>query len=175
MVRFKKILKEILFILCLTIIFTFLLQKFIIETRYIPTASMVPTIQVNQRIIVNKFIYRFGEPSRGDVIVFSPPLDNNDTEKDYIKRVVGVSGDRVEIKDGKLFINNKEQVEPYIFEEVNYNYGPVEIPEGCLFVLGDNRNKSYDSHLWNQWLKVEDVKGKAFFTYWPLNKLGLIN
>ena len=173
MTKFKTILKEILITISLALIISFTLQNFLLEPRIVPTGSMLPTIQIDQRILVNKLAYKMSSPDRGDVIVFKPPIETNDNS-DFIKRVIGISGDRVEVKNGLLLINGQKTNENYLIEKPNYDFGPVIVPDNSLFVLGDNRNCSFDSHIWGQWLKVDNVKGKAFFTYWPLDCMGLL-
>lgn len=171
----KKIIllsKNLLITIFLALLLTYMIQSLIIETRYVPTTSMVPTIIVNQRVLVNKLAYKYQAPERGDIIVFSPPVINED--KDYVKRIIGMSGDKIEVKDGYVFINDQKIEEEYIFEKPNYNFTETYIPENCFYVLGDNRNESYDSHLWENWLEKDDIKGKAVFTYWPLEKFGKI-
>ncbi len=104
--------------------------------------------------------------------MFEPPevLKQKD---DFIKRVVGLPGDRIEVREGVLFVNDLPQEEPYLAEAPNYEFGPVTIPEGALFVMGDNRNESFDSHLWNGWLTVDHLKGEAFMIYWPVQHIRL--
>ena len=151
-----------------------ILRTFVIEGRIIPTGSMLPTIQLQDRVMVNKFIYHFKEPQRGDIVVLEPPEILNSNE-DYIKRVIGLPGDTVEMKEGKVFINGKALAEPYLAEPINYEYGPVQVPEDSLMVLGDNRNFSFDSHSWNAWLTRDHLKGKAFMIYWPIDHINLLD
>ena len=163
--------KELLRIVVFAFILAMLLRTFVVEGRVIPSGSMLPTIQLQDRVLVNKFIYRFTEPQRGDIIVFEPPLDSKD---DYIKRVIGLPGDTVEVRDRKLYVNEQELYEPYTKEEfINYAFGPYTVPEGTVFVMGDNRNGSYDSHAWGP-LPVENIKGKAFCMYWPIQHWKLL-
>lgn len=166
--------KEFIFIIVTAFFLSLILQSFVFEARSIPTGSMEPTIQINQKILVNKFIYRFKNPERGDIIVFNPP-NNKDDDLEYIKRVIGLSGDKIEIKGGFVYLNDKILLEGYVKEKPSYEFGPVRVPENSLFVLGDNRNESYDSHAWKEWLTLNNVKGKAFFTYWPFQRLGFFN
>lgn len=172
--KLKVFLKEAILTVGLAICISLILQAFIVEARVIPTGSMLPTIQINQRVLVNKFIYKIRQPERGEVIVFSPPFNTPDN-KDYIKRVIGIPGDKIEIKNGIVFVNDIPLKETYLNEQPEYELGPILVPKNSLFVLGDNRNKSYDSHVWDQWLTMENVKGKAFFTYWPFNRLGILD
>jgi signal peptidase I len=169
----KEFIKELFSIVIIAFVLAMILRTFVIEGRIIPTGSMLPTIQLKDRVMVNKFIYRFKEPERGDIVVFDPPEALN-TNQDYIKRVIGLPGDRVEMKDGKVYINDRPLKEPYLAEVLDYEYGPVDVPEGCLLVLGDNRNHSFDSHYWNAWLTRDRLKGKAFMTYWPYNHIKLL-
>lgn len=171
--KLKNIMEELVMIFGIAFCLSLFLQNFIFEARLIPTGSMLPTIQIDQRILVNKFIYRFKEPKRGDIIVFTPPI--NTDGKEYIKRVIGISGDKIEIKNGLVYLNGEILAENYIKEKPHYDFGPIYVPENSLFVLGDNRNESYDSHAWSKWLTLDHVKGKAFFTYWPFQRVGLFN
>jgi signal peptidase I len=132
-------------------------------------SSMLPTLQTGEFVIVNKLAYKIGSPSIGDIIVFRPP--RNPTEE-YIKRVIGLPGDRVEIRDGKVYINSVRLQEPYLAEPPAYQANWF-VPDGSLFVLGDNRNNSSDSHSWGP-VPISDVIGKAVFIYWPPSNWGLI-
>ncbi|NLW25707.1 MAG: signal peptidase I [Clostridia bacterium] len=170
--KLGKMIKEVIITIVLAICISFILQTFVIQARYVPTGSMLPTIELDQRILVNKLIYKFKTPERGDIIVFEPPIESDDN-KDYIKRVIGLPGDKIEVKDGYVYVNDTPLHEPYIYEKPKYRLEPVIVPDNCLFVLGDNRNQSYDSHIWDTWLTMDQVKGKAFFTYWPLEKMGV--
>lgn len=169
----KEFVKETVSVVLIAFVLAMLLRTFVIEGRIIPTGSMLPTLQLQDRVMVNKFIYRFKEPQRGDIVVFRPP-DVINANEDYIKRVIGLPGEKVEMKNGKVYINDKPLNEPYLNEEIDYEYGPVVVPEDCLLVLGDNRNHSFDSHMWNAWLTKDRLKGKAFMVYWPINHLHLL-
>jgi len=165
--------KELASVVIIAFILSMILRTFVVEGRIIPTGSMLPTIQLQDRVMVNKFVYYFREPQRGDVVVFDPP-EALHTSQDYIKRVIGLPGEQIEMKDGKVYVDGIPLIEPYLDEPVYYNYGPVEVPENSLLVLGDNRNNSFDSHRWNAWLTQDRVKGKAFLIYWPLNHITLL-
>lgn len=169
----KDFIKETASIVIIAFILAMILRTFVIEGRIIPSGSMLPTIQLQDRVMVSKFIYHFKEPQRGDIIVFDPPEVLHSTQ-DYIKRVVGLPGETVEMKNGRVYINGEALVEPYLEEPLDYEYGPVVVPDDALLVLGDNRNESFDSHRWNAWLTRDRIKGKAFMIYWPLNHLGLL-
>lgn len=159
---FKDFVKALVFFLFLQ---TYVVQGFVIEG-----ACMEPALHSHEKIIVNKMIYSVHEPEVGEVVVFSYPLE---PEKDFIKRVVGVPGDMLEIQDGYLFRNGERMLEPYVQEYVFGSYGPVKVPEGKLCVMGDNRNNSHDSRSWGL-LDKALIKGRAEVKFWPFNSAGLI-
>jgi signal peptidase I len=133
-------------------------------------ASMEPTLQSGEFVIVNKLAYFIGEPKLGDVIVFHFPRD---PDQEYIKRVIGLSGDRIVIKGGKVFVNGELILEDYIAAPPVYE-ATVDVPVDSLFVLGDNRNNSSDSHNWGP-VPMDYVVGKAIFIYWPPTQWGVVN
>ncbi len=147
------------------------LQATVAVARVIPTGSMLPTIQLQDRVIVDKISYKFSEVKRGDVVVFRPPSNVDQGGTDWVKRVIGLPGERVEIRDGEVFINEKELTEPYEMEKPNYKFGPFVVQKGSYFVLGDNRNNSRDSHYWGE-LSNQNIVGKVFIRYWPLDHFG---
>lgn len=165
--------KELISVIVIAFILAMVLRTFVIEGRIIPTGSMLPTLQLNTRVMVCKFAYWFDEPQRGDIIVFEPPEELNVNE-DYIKRVIAVPGETVEVTAGAVYIDGQALDEPYLNEAPAYEFGPVTVPEGSLFVLGDNRNRSSDSHAWNVWLLSDHVKGRAFWIYWPFSEMTLL-
>lgn len=132
--------------------------------------SMQPTLRDGEFVLINKLAYKLGEPQLGDVIVFHFPRD---PEQEYIKRVVGLPGDMVKIQRGVVFVNGQALVEPYIADQPDYQ-NQWQVPENHLFVLGDNRNNSSDSHRWGP-VPMEQVVGKALFVYWPPQEWGMIN
>ncbi len=132
-----------------------------LEAFIVPTGSMQPTINPGDMVLANKLIYRFRNPDRCEVIVFHPP--ENISKEPYIKRLIGLPGDTVEIKDGDVFVNG----EKIVIEDIpraSSNYGPIKIPKDSLFVLGDNRNGSFDSRSWG-FANLRDVIGKGFVIY----------
>ena len=165
----KQEIKEWIITILTAIVLVIIIRAFILDSRVVPTPSMVPTIQCGDRLFVEKVTHRFKGLQRGDVIVFVPP-EQSRLEDDLIKRLIGLPGDTVEIRDGKVYVNNQALEEPYLAEPIQYEYSLVKVPEGKLFVLGDNRNRSYDSHEWG-FADLDSVKGKALFTYWPFNRL----
>ncbi len=133
----------------------------------IPSGSMLPTIRLNDRIIADRVIYHFRDIQRGDVIVFRPPTEHTGAEPGipFVKRVIGLPGDTVEITGGKVLVNGEE----FVIEGADsprYTRPPQVVPEGQLFVLGDNRNESSDSHIWG-YVPIENVIGRVDFIYWP--------
>ncbi|KKM11863.1 signal peptidase I [Clostridiales bacterium PH28_bin88] len=167
----KSAFAELLESVVIAVILATVIRFFLFQPFYIPSGSMEPTLSPGDRIIVNKLTYRFSEPNRGDVIVFKYPLD---PQKDYIKRVVAVAGERVEIRNSEVYVNGEAIGEPYLPEGLVFNdFGPVEVPRDSYFVMGDNRNNSQDSRVWGA-LPEQNVIGKAVLVFWPLGRLGLI-
>jgi signal peptidase I len=145
-------------------------RPFVVEAFFIPSESMVPTLRVGDRVLVNKFIYRFTEPERGDIIVFESVEGGGD---DLIKRVVGVPGDEISVRGGKLVVNGEPQKEPYL----NRKYpdrsfaAPTTVPEGHVFVMGDNRANSRDSRFFGP-VPEKKIEGEAFLLFWPPDRIG---
>jgi len=154
-------------------VLAFGIRTFVAEARYIPSSSMEPTLQINDRLIIEKVSYHFQKPERGDIVVFSPTaaLKAQNFQDAFIKRVIGLPGDKVEVKNGLVYVNGKVLAEKYIAEEPNYAYGPVTVPPDQYLVLGDNRNNSYDSHAWG-FVPRENLIGRAVVRFWPFNRLG---
>jgi signal peptidase I len=132
--------------------------------------SMRPTFENGEFVLVNRLAYRFGEPERGDIVVFHYPLDPQ--SQDLIKRAIGIPGDVILIEDGKVIVNGTTLNEPYIAASPRYN-GKWNVPEGHLFVLGDNRNNSSDSHSWGM-VPYEQIMGKATLIYYPFTDFAII-
>ncbi|WP_267382773.1 signal peptidase I [Cyanobacterium sp. uoEpiScrs1] len=170
-----KILLENLKIVVIASILAFIIRTFIAEPRYIPSESMLPTLQEGDRLVIEKVSYYFHPPQRGDVVVFEPPiqlrLQGYKKEQAFIKRVVGVGGETIAIIDGKVYIDNQSLPEDYILESPHYNLKPITIPDSQLFVMGDNRNNSNDSHIWG-FLPRENVIGHAVFRFFPFQRIG---
>lgn len=167
--KWREILEDILLAVVLYFAIDFCIGRFRVEN-----VSMETTFHEGQLVMVNKLNYKFSEPRRGDVVIFHAPTAPG---KDYIKRMIGLPGDHIEIIDGALYINGEQIDEPWLHEPMNYpagKTGPWDVPEGQYFVLGDNRNHSSDSHDWG-FVPKENLIGNAFFRYWPLNKIGIIN
>ena len=152
------------------------IRTLVAEARYIPSSSMEPTLEINDRLIIEKISYRFRTPQRGDVVVFSPTdkLREQNFKDAFIKRVIGLPGETVEVKGGTVYVNGEALREKYIEEAPDYQYGPVEVPSDRYLVLGDNRNNSYDSHYWG-FVPRDNLIGRAVVRFWPLNRLGSLD
>ncbi|MCX5841485.1 MAG: signal peptidase I [Deltaproteobacteria bacterium] len=172
----------------IAILIAFFIRTFIVQAFKIPSGSMKPTLLIGDHILVNKFIYgikipfirknliSISEPKRGDVIVFIYPEDRS---KDFIKRVIGVGGDTIEIRNKKIFLNGLPfqdthgvYVDDFIIPgtiQPRDNFGPMTVPKGAVFAMGDNRDQSYDSRFWGV-VELKDVLGKAFIMYWSWNR-----
>jgi len=179
--RAKSVVREYGEALAVALLLAVLIRSFVVQAFKIPSGSMIPTLLVGDHILVNKFVYGVrvpvlgteilpvGQPRRGDVVVFVYPQDE---AKDFIKRVVGVEGDTIEVRDKRLYVNGEPATDPYarFAESGQYvsprdNFGPFRVPSGYVFVMGDNRDRSYDSRFWGP-VALDKVKGKAFLIYW---------
>jgi signal peptidase I len=192
-------LRELLDALIVTGLVALFLVTFVIRTFYIPSVSMVPTLQVRDVLLVDEVAYRFGRPHDGDIAVFLPPIPSGG--KDFIKRIVGVPGDAIKIRDGAVYRNGTRLREPYENEPPNYDLAIADyaivvngkplspksadvppraswqaadrIPDGFYFVLGDNRNYSDDSHVWG-FVRARSFAGRAFAIIWPTDRLAVL-
>ena len=182
----KKV-KEYAEAIIIAILIALFIRTFVVQAFKIPSGSMKPTLQIGDHILVNKFIYGvkvpfvrstlipISEPKRGDIIVFIYPQDRT---KDFIKRVIAIGGDRVEIRNKEIYVNDVLSedthgvyVDPVVMPgamQPRDNMGPVEVPKGTVFVMGDNRDQSYDSRFWG-FVDLKDVMGEAFMIYWSWN------
>lgn len=159
----------------LSAVLAFGIRTFVAEARYIPSGSMLPTLQVNDRLIVDKVGYYFKSPQRGDIVVFSPTdaLEKQNFHDAFIKRVIGLPGEKVEVKGGRVYINDQPLKENYIADAPQYQWGPQTVPQGAYLVLGDNRNNSYDSHYWG-FVPRDKIIGRAVVRFWPVDRMGEI-
>lgn len=164
-----RFLYEILQTIVLALVLYFLIDMILGRVR-VENVSMLPTLQPEEYILVNKFAYRLGDFHRGDIVVFHYPYN---PEEDFIKRTIGLPGEEVRVANGLVYINGQPLDEPYISAPPVYSDTWV-VPEGHIFVLGDNRNKSSDSHSWG-FVPKENVVGKAVVIYWPLEQFKLLN
>jgi signal peptidase I len=176
--RKKSILREYLEAAAIAVLLALFIRAFVVQAFKIPSGSMKPTLHVGDHILVNKFIYGIkapfinktimpiSQPKRGDIIVFIYPLDRT---KDFIKRVIGLPGDKIRIVNNRIYINGESYEDLYgVYghdDKENQNLGPFIVPDDSLFVMGDNRDESYDSRYWG-FVPMESVKGKAMIIYW---------
>ena len=154
-------------IIVAAVVIAFVLNNFVIANSRIPTGSMENTIMSKSRVIGSRLSYINSDPERGDVVIFKFP-DNRDIY--YVKRVIGLPGETVDIVDGKVYINDSDTPldEPYLPEPMEGSYGPYTVPEGCYFMMGDNRNNSLDARFWkNQFVPKKDIMAKVLFCYYP--------
>ena len=183
----KTVIKEYTKAIFIAIIIALFIRTFVVQAFKIPSGSMIPTLQIGDWLLVNKFIYGIKipltrktlipikEPQRGDIVVFIYPMDRT---KDFIKRVIGVAGDVIEIRNKKIYINGSPFDDTYgVFTDSlilprsmqpRDNFGPVKIPEGHIFAMGDNMDNSYDGRFWG-FVNLKDVVGRAFIIYWSWN------
>lgn len=184
----KSVVREYAEAIVIALILALFIRTFVVQAFKIPSGSMIPTLLIGDHLLVSKFVYgiknpftgatliSLGSPEKKDIIVFKYP---ENPDQDFIKRVIGVGGDRVEIKNKKVYVNDKllevegaVNLDPRIIQGKNPprdNYGPITVPENQLFVMGDNRDNSHDSRFWG-FVDLPEVKGKAFIIYWSWNK-----
>lgn len=169
---------ELVAIVLGAVLIALLVQRFLVKPFEIPTESMVPTIEIGDRILVNRLAYKYGEVERGDIVVFKSPVA---PDTDWVKRVIAVSGDTVEIDQKMVLVNGEPIVEDYVRTwNIPTVFPEQVVPEGMVFVLGDNRDNSQDARFWPQmgkspWLDEGDIIGKAFVTYWPPSRIGRLH
>lgn len=187
--------------IALSIILSLGIRTFVAEARWIPTGSMLPTLQINDKLIIDKVSYRLQAPQRGDIVVFMPPNsakvcsqseplisreavdiwnpNPNKSEvpkiKDaYIKRLIAIPGDKILVTQGRVYINDRPLSEEYIADAPNYELGPITVPANSYLMLGDNRNNSCDSHMWG-FVPKNQIIGRAVVRFWPPNRLGEVD
>jgi len=163
----------VLIVVALAVAFT--LRIFVVQSFYIPSESMTPTLQVGDRVLVNKLAYRFGDPKRGDIVVFeAPPGEGSATVHDLIKRVVGLPGEKIEGRDGDIYVDDRRLEESWLPDGVrSREFGPVRIPDDHYWVLGDNRQGSRDSTFFKS-IPRDSIVGEAFVRMWPIPDIGFI-
>lgn len=161
----KKILDWVL-TLVLAVLLSLAIRTYVAEARWIPSTSMLPTLKIGDRLIIEKVSFKFNGISRGDIVVFhAPPASRMDEV--MIKRVIGLPGDTVSIKKGIVYINGSPLEEPYELEKPRDDFKPFTVPEGSIFVMGDNRNNSFDSRFWGV-VPTDLIIGKALARFYPL-------
>lgn len=180
----KSLIREYIEAILIALLLALFIRAYIIQAFKIPSGSMIPTLLIGDHILVNKFIYGtkipfsdklflvFNRPEKGDIIVFKYP---EDPKKDFIKRVIATEGDSIDSKDKVIYVSGKKVIEPYVYHsdrnirpegnDVRDNFGPLIVPPGKIFVMGDNRDQSYDSRYWG-FVDIKEVKGEALIIYW---------
>jgi signal peptidase I len=193
----RSLFHELPLLLLVAFVIAFLVKTFVAQAFFIPSESMVHTLEVGDRVLVSRMSYKLHEPHRGDVVVFTSPFETqgkgNDkslpsrvlhtvlesvglrqpSTEDFIKRVIGLPGETVEGRSGKILINGRELVEPYLAEEPLGDFPPKTIPKDQLWVMGDNRNRSSDSRVFGP-IKESKIVGRAILRIWPFNRLGFL-
>ena len=155
--------------IAIAVVIALFIRHFVVELYLVDGPSMRPTLQNQERLVVNKFIYNLHDPERGDILVFQYPKDPS---RDFIKRVIAVPGDTIEIRDGHVYVNGELKNEPYILSTTRGDYPLATVPEGHIFVMGDNRNNSEDSRFADVGMVPFDlIKGKAVLIFWPMDKI----
>lgn len=172
----KSVFRQYAEAIIIAIILALVIRSFVIQAFKIPSGSMLQTLQVGDHILVNKFLYWFTDPQHGDIIVFKYPQDEG---RDFIKRVVALPGDKLEIRAKQLYINDKPLTEPYAIHldpatlenpgSPRDGFGPIVVAPGQLFMMGDNRDYSMDSRFWG-FLDIKKIRGKAFIIYWSWDR-----
>jgi len=167
--RKKSMIQDLLETVITAGVIAFIIITFIGQVTVVRGASMEATLHNNERLIANKIGYRFESPQRSEIIIFKPPLD---TKRNYIKRVIGLPGDKIKIVNGRVYLNDQELKEPYLKYKSYENMPEIVVPENSYFVLGDNRPNSSDSRYWG-FVPRKNIVGKAWIVFWPLNKIRL--
>ncbi len=168
-INWKNEIKDWIVSIAIAAVLAFAIRTFIVEPYMVEGPSMMPTLQSHERLLVNKFIYMVTEPKKGEVIVFKYPSDQS---RDFIKRVIATGGDTIEIRSGRVYVNGELKKEDYILEKQRGSYNKVIVPQGHVFVMGDNRNNSEDSRFPDVgFVSFKLIKGKASMVFWPVDSL----
>ncbi|MEF3302864.1 signal peptidase I [Paenibacillus sp. GYB003] len=169
--RLKAILKEWVPPLLIAVVLSLLIQTYVAQAVKVPSGSMEPNIQIGDRLVMEKML-KFTEFRHGDIVVFNHAAENKEKVR-YVKRLIGLPGDTIEVKDGALYRNGEKVDEPYLTVKMAYTFEKVTVPEGHYFFLGDNRNNSYDGHLWpNRFVAESELVGKVMFRFFPFQHAG---
>lgn len=153
-----------------TVVLFLIVINFLVQGFCVFGSCMEPNLRTGERVLGNKLVYRFKSPARGDIVVFRYPLD---PKKTYIKRVIGLPGEIVEIRGGRVFINSEPLAESYVVNTPHGYYGPERVEQGKLFVMGDYRDQSNDSRYWGE-LPMKNIQAKAWIRYWPVRRLDIM-
>jgi signal peptidase I len=164
--------RDVLETVVYAVVLALLIRTFVIQAFWIPSGSMLPVLEPGDRVMVIKFWYHLPKinPKRGQIVVFKYPVD---PKRDFVKRVIGLPGDKMEIIGGRVFINDREIAEPYVLHPDNFTMPAEVIPPKSYFCLGDNRANSQDSRFWGP-VKEDFLRGPAVFRYWPPSRIGFL-
>jgi signal peptidase I len=195
--RPRSLLRELPLLLGVAFVIAFLVKTFVAQAFFIPSESMVHTLEVGDRVLVSRMSYKLHDPRRGDIVVFTSPFETEGSSddpplpsrvihtvlesvglrqpstEDFIKRVIALPGETVEGKNGNVFINGRQLVEPYLVEDPVGDFPAKTIPEGHVWVMGDNRNRSSDSRVFGP-IKESKIVGRAILRIWPVTRLGFL-
>lgn len=160
----KNDIKEWIQAILIAVVVSMVIRLFLFETTLVYGPSMLSTLHERDRVIINKLVYHFYSPTRGDIVVFKNP---NNNKENYVKRVIGIPGDTIKIVDEKVYVNDELLDEPYLSEPTEREFPKTKVPEGTIFVMGDNRNKSQDSRAIGP-IPIDNIIGKAQLRIWPL-------
>jgi signal peptidase I len=165
--------REVIETVVYAIVLALLIRTFIIQAFWIPSGSMLPELEPGDRVMVLKFWYSLPKiyPKRGQIVVFKFPVD---PRRDFVKRIIGVPGDKIEIIGGRVFVNDREIAESYVQHPDNFTMPADIVPPNSYFCLGDNRANSQDSRFWG-YVKADFIRGPAVFRYWPPSRIGRLN
>lgn len=172
MAKKPGVLREVLEVIIPAILIFLFVRTFLFEVRVVPSGSMIPAIMENDRFVAEKIALRFRAPRRGEILVFKPPAGAQFTT-DYLKRVIGLPGETVEVRGGTVYINGSPLDEPYIpiMNRATSDFPAIQVPEDSYFMMGDNRNASEDSRFWG-FLPKRNIRARAVLRIWPLSRIG---
>jgi signal peptidase I len=170
---------ENILILLAALLLSLAIRTFVAEPRFIPSASMLPTLELGDRLVVEKISYHFHSPAHNDIVVFAVPpqlqAEGYDAGQAFIKRAIGLPGDRIAVKNGQVYLNDVQLIEPYVKDQPKPEDLPtITVPAGQLFVMGDNRNNSNDSRYWGT-LPMKNLIGRAVWRFFPLTRWGQLD
>jgi signal peptidase I len=192
----RSLVRELPILLVVAFLIAFVVKSLVAQAFYIPSESMMPTLRVGDRVLVSRISYRLHEPHRGDIVVFTSPFDDGTGDQrgvfervvhgvlesiglrqpsteDFIKRVIGLPGETVEGKDGRILIGGRALEEPYLPDGTVADFPPKEVPENSVWVMGDNRNRSSDSRVFGP-IEEDKIVGRAILRIWPIPRLGFL-
>lgn len=170
----SRFMRDVLEVVVPAIILFMVIRTFFFESRFVPSPSMAPTIQVQDRFLLNKTAYWLKTPQRYQIVIFKPPARAG-AKDDFVKRIIGLPGETIKVHKGVVYINDRPLAEPYITPDRApiMEFNSFIIPDGNVFMMGDNRNNSQDSRFWGP-LPLKNIKGEAWWRFWPLNRVGMV-